>query len=576
MSAPSLLFAAALLQEAPPRALEPQERTLRLAVLETLEVELPLSDQRVDDVDGGGRDALLLVARDGRLRLHGQAAVDGRSLLAPLGELRLEDPAHALLDLARLDADGRAAQLVAATPKGVLAWSIGPDGGFAAEPHELAPRARFTFRTGTPRLAQIAQDVNQDGRADLVLPVLDACELWLNQGAPAGGEGAGAAEAGPWPELRRTARVPVEVDRWTREEAEELSDVLVGSFSIPDLRTRDVNGDARPDLLVEDGSRRSFFLQAENGTFPSAATVEVDLSIFRDTTAAGGIAPGRTLALDGEATFESRDLDGDAVPDYVIAHRRKVWVFLGTQAGPQFTQPLSILKTAEDTTALTLALLDGDALPDLVLFKVQVPTIATLLRGLFGQWDVEIGAFGYKNQGGAGFEPSPSFRSELVVRLPSIVGILKNPGELLERFEDLRSRFRTVVRGDLDGDGRPDLALVDAEGRRLEAWLSPSGDDGMVDADRALREVFFEATDKVWDIDRILLWLGGLAERQVALRTGGRPPSAAIALRSEERLRLSAVEAADLDGDGRDELLVGYRPPDGVGNSLFDVLRLAD
>ncbi len=574
MSAAWLLHGAVPLASLRPGAVPRQERAARLEVVEFLEVDLPLGDQRLQDIEGAGRDRLLLLGRDGRLRLHGHAAEDGGGLLALLGELALEDPAHALVDLARLDGDSPAAQLIVATPRGVLAWRVGPEHGFAAEAHALAARARMPFRTGGPRLARIAQDVNQDGRADLVLPVLDACELWLNQGAPAPEEGSAAEPL--WPELKRAARVPVEIDRWTMNDGKQLSDLLVGSFSVPDLRIRDVNGDGRPDLLVEDGSKRSFFLQAEGGLFPPEPTVAVDLSIFRDTTAASDLAPGRTLALDGEATFESRDLDGDGIPDYVIAHRRKVWVFLGTRAGPQFTEPRSILKTAEDTTALTLARLDGDALPDLVLFKVQIPTLATLLRGLFGQWDVEIGAFGYKNHGGGGFETSPSLRSTVVVRLPAIVGILKDPGQLLERFEDVRGRFRTVVRGDLDGDGRADLALVSGDQRKLEAWIAPEGDSGLLDADRALREVFFEDSEKVWDLDRILLWLGSLAERQVAMRTGGQAPAASVALRTDERLRLATVLAGDLDGDGRDELLVGYRPPDGVGPSLFDVLRLTD
>jgi len=541
-----------------------QAGAARLERVETLQSELPLGEQRLADLDGDGRPELLLVARDGRLERR--APGPGR-LLAPAGALRLEDPAHLLLDLGAFDAGRPGRQLLAATPRGLALWSLGAEGEFESEPRWLTSRARMPFRSGEPRLAALAQDVNRDGRPDVVLPVLDACELWINEGP---GE-----EPGHLPRLRRSARVAVEIDRWTSRGMRYLSSVLVSSFSVPNLATRDVDGDGRPDLLVEDGPRRSFYLQQADASFPDQPSVELDLSIFRDTGAEGGVRPGQTLSVVGEATYESRDLDGDSIPDYLIAHGRKVWVFLGSRQGPQFTDPLAILKTAEDVTALTPARLDEDPLPDLVIFKVQVPTVATLLRGLLGEWDVEIGAVGYRNEGGKGFESSPSWRSNVVVRLPSIVRLLKDPGEFLQRFEDVRSRFRTVVSGDLDGDGASDLALISPDNRRLDLWLSPAGESASnVDADRALREVVFESGDEVWDIDRILLWLGDLADRQVALQTGGREASASAELRADGRLRLAWVETGDLDGDGRAEILVGYRPPDGVGPSTFDVLKL--
>lgn len=555
MSAP-LVMALLCLQQGPPALRE----------LASVRVELPLVEQLVEDVDGDGRGELLLVARDGRVQLLASAAGEHRLALA--GELRLPEPLRCVFDLARLDAGSPGRQLVFASPEGLFAWSLAGAGGFEDEPRRLARRAKFDFRTNAPRRARIAQDVNEDGHVDVVLPVVDACELWLNSGPSED-----APEAGP--RLRRTARVPVEMGRWAMYRWEELSNVKVSSFTIPDLATRDVNGDGRPDLLVDDGPRRSFHLQSADGVFPTEPSVSLDLSIFRDTTEAVSVAPGRTLALAEEGTFESRDINADGIPDYVISHRRKVWVFLGGPAGPQFTEPVTILKTAEDVTALALARLGDDPLPDLVLFKVQVPTVATLVRGLFGEWDVEVGAVGYDNDGGKGFGSTPGHRARMVVRLPSIVGILKNPGDLLQRFEELRNRFRIAVQGDLDGDGSPDLALVSGESNRLDLWLSPAGGGReALDSDAALREVFFESQDEVWSVDRILMWLGGLADRQVAVRTGGREPSSRFELRDDPALRLATLHASDLDGDGRDELVLGYRPADGVGPAVIDVVGL--
>lgn len=533
-----------------------------IARVDELALERRVVLVRLADLDGDGALELLVFDALGRVTRH--AARDGR-WLASAGEAQLEDPSHALVDFAALEPGDAAQGVVVATPRGTFLWQASGE-GFAAEPRRLSSRARMPYRTGTPLWGPIVQDVNRDGRLDLVLPVHGACELWLHER-----DAQGALE------LRRSARVSVVVERSAQSDGRRLSDVLESSISVPNLATRDVNGDGRPDLLVEDGPRRSFFLQDAAGGFPARPDVLLDLSIFRDTGFDGGFQPGRTLSLEGQATYRSRDLDGDGIPDHVVAHGRKVWVFLASAKGPQFTEPLSILKTAQDITAVTLARLDDDALPDLLLLKVQVPTIATLLRGLFGEWDVAIGAVGYRNLAGRGFEPSPSSRAELVVRLPSIVGILRNPAELLKRFEELSDRFRVVVHGDFDGDGAQDLGLVSSDGSRLEVWIGSRGAGGAaLDADRALREVFFETSDDVWDLDRILLWLGGVADRQVALETGGRPAGFSFALRPAAEARLESLLAGDLDGDGRDELVAGYAPADAVDGARFDVLRLGE
>lgn len=533
---------------------------VRFERVEELSLARRVALARLVDLDGDGAVELVVVDELGQVTRH--RGHEGR-WLAAAGEAQLEDPAHALLDFAALEPDSPAQGLVVATPRGTFLWQAAGE-SFAAEPRRLSSRARMPYRTGMPRWGPIVQDVNRDGRPDLVLPVHGACELWLHER-----DAQGALE------LRRTARVEVEVEHAVQAEGLWLSDVLESSISVPNLATRDVNGDGRPDLLVEDGARRSFFLQDASGGFPAQPDVLLDLTIFRDTGFEGGFEPGRTLALEGQATYRSRDLDGDGIPDHVVAHGRKVWVFLASAQGPQFTQPLSILKTAEDITAVTLARIDDDALPDLVLFKVAVPTIATLLRGLFGEWDVSIGAVAYRNLEGRGFEQSPSSRAELVVRLPSIVGMLKNPADLLGRFEELSDRFRIVVRGDFDGDGTQDLALVSSDGARLEVWIGSRGTGGAaLDADRALGEVFFESSDAVWDLERILLWLGGVADRQVALETGGRPASFSLALRPETEAHLESLLSGDLDGDGRDEMVAGYSTADGGEGARFDVLRL--
>ena len=545
---------------------------VRVELVQTLEPAFPLAAHLWVDVDGDKRAELVVFGRAGEVRTFTRAAGSAKFEATPIGTLQFADPRHTLVDTTRLLGNEGALQLVSASPAGLQVFALDAQGAFLPQGETLVARARFTLRVGQPTLADLAQDVNNDGRPDLVLPGPQSCELWLNEGIP---PVTGSAPA-RWPSWRKAATVAVELARTNARESANLSDVLSSTFTIPALSTRDVNGDKRPDLLVVDGERRAFHLQREDGSFPAQPDVSVDLSIFKDSTEAADVRPGHTLAIDAKASFQSRDLDGDGIPDYVIAHRRKVWVFHGSKAGPQFQTPAEILKASDDITGLQLARLDGDEYPDLLLVKVQVPTIATLVRGVFGEWDVDVSASGHLNPGGKGFETSPSLKSEITLRLPSILSLVKSPEKFLKRFEGVRDRFRESAWGDFDGSGTKDVALVSSDSSALEIWLvKDAGLTGSsaIDGEEMLRKLLFEDPNKVWDIDRLVLWLGDLAERRTALLTGGRPPDGRIELRDKETARLYSLECADVDGDGREELLVRYELAGPTPRSVFDVLR---
>jgi hypothetical protein len=288
---------------------------------QTLEPAFALAAHRWIDLDGDKRTDLLLLGRAGEVRTIAQAA-------QPVGTLQLADPRHSLLDTAALLGDAGPLQLLCASPAGVQVFTLDEHKAFAGPGEPLIARARFGLRVGQPTFSDLAQDVNNDGRPDIVLPGPRACELWLNEGLATTG-----SEPAHWPRFRKAATVAVELSNANAREGDALSDVLSSTFTIPALSTRDVNGDKRPDLLVVDGPRRGYHLQREDGSFPEKPDVSVDLSIFRDSTEEAEVRPGHTLVVDTAATFQSRDLDGDGIPDYVIAHRRKVWVFRGSSAG---------------------------------------------------------------------------------------------------------------------------------------------------------------------------------------------------------------------------------------------------
>jgi len=527
--------------------------TVRTAIEPRFEVV----GHRCLDATAEQRGALLVFGRQGEVRSYGFGASD--DLGKERGALVLEHPERTLVDTATY---GDRRFVVTASPAGVQGYAIDADGVVAKTPATWIARAKCQLRVQAPYLTAFVQDVNRDGAPDVVLPTPSVCELWL---------ATFDAEKGA-PTFRKAATVSVDVTRWGARDGEFLSDQLESSFAIPNLDTRDVNGDGRPDLLVVQEQRRAFHLQRADGSFPVEPDVQVDLSIFRDTTEAANFQLGGVLTAGDRASWASRDLDHDGIPDYVIGHRRKVWVFRGGAEGPQFREPSAILKTAEDITVLSVLELDADQRPDLLIVKVQIPTLATLLRGLFGEWDVRIGALGYRNKGDATFENSPKWSNELTVRLPGIIGLAKNPEKILERFDDLEKRFRLNTRGDVDGDGKLDVLVATEDAKRVEVWIGAGASSVDSEGERKVREILFDDKNTTWDVDRVVSALGGYAQRQVALLTGGRAADRSIELRDPDQAQLGALQCADLDGDGREEIVIGYRRVANQRMALFEIV----
>lgn len=505
-------------------------------------------------LDGG----ILLIGTNGEVRTW-RFGARGRLERVPRGTLRLKDGQHTLVALGDLSGKGGRPQLLVMDSNGTRAYSMQDDGTFGGEPVVLARRARLRLRTNQPLFAEVLQDVNGDGRPDLIVPGDRQSELWI---AKVDG-------------FRRAAVVSVDTDRVDNRKVAALSDRLTAAFRIPRLKFDDVNGDGRSDLVVSTGRRRAFHLQRADGTIPAEPDIEVDLNIFRDTTPKAAVRAGKTLAGSDKARYQSRDLDADGIPDYVIAHRRKVWVFHGSKDGPQFVDPTSILKVSDDVTAMMITHLDDDKYPDLLILRVHVPSVAGLLLGVLRSLEIELFARGYRSKEGRTFERTPAWRSEITLRVPSIVSILKNPGRLLVRFEDVGRKFRHQRSGDLDGDGADETLLLSADRTRLDVWRGKrsAAKANSVELESEMRRLLFSDKNRKWDLDRLLSFFGGLAERRTANLTGGRDPDATYALRDADRFEFKEYALLDLPGKAGKAIVIRYLPVMSGARPIFDVVR---
>lgn len=553
MRAPAAALAAVLAAPAPVAAQDVRER------IPAASVEVAgILDQRLVDTDGDGRRELLLV----RAETAGQPAAVLRlgfepesAALQPRGEIVLRDAAHTVVAFADvLPAPG--VEVVVADPRGTacLPW----DGDDA--PVVLARRARFQVRVDQPQLSPFVADLNQDGELDLLLPGLRGVTPFLHDGRGEDGQ----------PRFRRMQLVPVPVEVEVDPGSRGLDSELVGRVRIPMIRTADLNGDGRPDLLTRDGQTHGFHLQADDGSF--RPPIEVDIGQFEDSTPKAAVDLGSTVVIGDRQLLQDGDINGDGIPDWVVAHRRKIWTFVAGRNGPQFTKART-QAVADDVTAMLLADIDNDERADLLTFRVRLPSLGELLVALVRSIDVDIKAVGYRSEAD-GFARLPKWRRVVTLRVPPILSLLSRQDELIERFTKEIGKARIAARGDLRGGPSADVALATADRAAVEIFADVGDAPAMTSSEgRAmLRRLLFEEENTVFDIDRVFGLISGFLDTVSARTIGGAEPVATIALRDPERWRLEALLTGELDGERGEELLAVYVSVDDERVRAFDVL----
>ncbi|HTR96780.1 MAG TPA: FG-GAP-like repeat-containing protein [Candidatus Acidoferrales bacterium] len=292
-----------------------------------------------------------------------------------------------------------------------------------------------TFATGTTPLALVLADLDGDGRLDAVTSNLTSGDVSVllgngdgtfapqtlySIGGPASGVAVGDLNGDGWPDIavasEGTSTVAV------------LFNIGSGKFAAPvqipsgpgpiKVAIADLNGDGHPDLALANNGANSVSVLLGHGDGTFAAHAEYPT---------GGLPEAITIA----------DVNGDGIPDVVVPSLFPTVVSVLLGAGDGTFGASTDLPTGAPAVAALVGDVNGDGRADIMTANDELsPPSASLL---FGHGDGTFGAH-QDFDGGA--------------------------------------RSAGLALADLDGDGRPDLAVADYDYGTVSVLLNIGGGFG--------------------------------------------------------------------------------------------------
>ncbi|MGH7161981.1 MAG: FG-GAP repeat domain-containing protein [Planctomycetota bacterium] len=356
-------------------------------------------------------------------------------LQGPSGRLRARQLFPSLANaesirVADLTGDGRNEVIVLSSAEKAVGMSAFSEDG-------RLPIPSIVPTTGVPR-AMDAGDLNGDGRADLVVAVerdkAHFALLFLQ-------DGAGALAA------------PVEV-------------ALAGLKGAPeDALVADLDQDGRADLLLFD---KYEFLRVWRGKEDGSFEQVSDKPNFR-----GGLVQKLS-----RGAVNLGDLDGDGKPELLAASENFARaLLLDPQGGLVVKDQANGAAPSSKIKAAAALDLDGDGTAEVALFDADGNKVSVLRRGKAGVFEIAagfpVGEFALQSLFDADLDGDG--RRDLVLMGKDGFGVLYGGGVDLE-LKELHT-FESPIRdarlgafavGDLNADGRPDLALLDTGNAMLE------------------------------------------------------------------------------------------------------------
>lgn len=350
------------------------------------------------------------------------------------------------------------------------------------------------------------------------------------------------------------------------------SDIAVGQAPVA-LAAADFNRDGRPDVAV-----------VNNGD--SSISILLNQGGNKFTAAAGSpIVPG--AGQTGPAAIAAADINGDGLTDLLVANQTSgnVTILLGAGNGTFSAAPSSPLAAGGGTSGIVAADFNGDGRIDFAVSNSTDNTISIFLGDGAGGFKAATGSpialgAGEQTPGAlvaADFRGDGKMDLAVVNRATNNVTVLDGKGD--GTFTPAKGSPLSVGAGpaalaasDLNGDGRPDLAVVNqtdntvsillnrGDGTFAASLSSPlaaaTAPSGVAAADVNLDGIRdLVVTNQGADSVSIYLGLGGgLFAPRFGLPTAAGP---------------AAIVTADFNGDGRPDAAIAARTANAV-SIVFD------
>jgi Bacterial Ig-like domain (group 3)/FG-GAP-like repeat/FG-GAP repeat len=336
----------------------------------------------------------------------------------------------------------------------------------------------------------------------------------------------------------------------------------------------DVNGDRKPDLLVA-GGVVSVFLGNRDGTFQSAVTYD---------SGGGGSAIAVAVA----------DVNGDGKPDLLVANEQTATVGVLLGNGDGTFQPVVTYGSGADLpVSIAIADVNGDHKPDLVVANWGSETVGVLLGNGDGTFQTAV-SYG---SGGCPFsvavgDVNGDGKLDLVAanQCGSVgaVGVLLGNGD--GTFQTAASygsggTFPTSVAvADVNGDGKPDLLVANCDAGQSSSCidLSVDGSVGVLlgngDGTFQAAVAYDSGGSGAWSVAVADVNGDGKPDLLVANQCGSScstPGAVGVLLGKGHGIFAhpvilspdsnNSVAVADVNGDGKPDLLVATNDASGMG-----------